>query len=173
DRSRMISARCRSRTAILVARIRRCSSCLSAASSAILPRTIDPHPSKVGAANTDSASKLSSYLRSTTLAYAVAPETFADFVDLVARSHVPVLPPRGAEGSNPAHSTGESATNCTGGGLRWSPAAIHAHHYVPKDWMTRLKAETFAKCKMQAEFATEVRRRGRMDRRLRSSLPGG
>src|SRR5207244_8541495 len=38
-----------------------------AASSAILPRTIDPHPSKVGAANTDSASKLSSYLRSTTL----------------------------------------------------------------------------------------------------------
>jgi hypothetical protein len=83
------------------------------------------------------------------------------------------FPQGGTEGSNPAHSTGESATNCTGGGLRWSPAAIHAHHYVPKDWMTKLKAETFAKCKMQAEFATEVRRRGRMDRRLRSSLPGG
>jgi hypothetical protein len=31
--------------------------------------------------------------------------------------------------SNPSPSSGESATNCTGGGLRWSPAAIHAPHW--------------------------------------------
>src|SRR6202011_1447716 len=36
---------------------------------------------------------------------------------------------RGDRELNPVSSNGESATNCTGGGLRWSPAAIHAPHY--------------------------------------------
>ncbi len=34
----------------------------------------------------------------------------------------------GTDGSNPSPSSGESGTNCSGGGLRWSPAAIHAPH---------------------------------------------
>ena len=38
-------------------------------------------------------------------------------------------PGTGDKGSNPVPFSGESATNCTGIGLRWSPAAIHAPHW--------------------------------------------
>jgi amino acid synthesis protein len=34
-------------------------------------------------------------------------------------------------------SSGESATNCTGGGLRWSAAAIHATHERSRSWRDR------------------------------------